>query len=358
MKKFIILAALIISVGLNTGCMKPYDTPEYVEVNTSETAFVIPLEGDTGGQAKFDSENYLEQKKVAAKRIQIPHRWNKTGRFSNSGEWIDTVRLIKVDRSPVTRQWSVTSENAKVGSRTASGAIWIESGDSIGFSMGFNCTAYIAEGDASKFLYWYKGDSLEKVMDTEIKARYQQAAAEVAAQFKIDILREKKQDIVEAIKKDVVPFFKERGITITTIGMFGGMTYEDEKIQEAINKTFIAQQEKVVAAAELAAQGDKNKKIEMEALAVAEKKRREAQGEADAKEMIAKAEASAVREVNKALSEANQNPLLISLRNVEVEKARVEKWNGQYPTYYLGGDLLKGANTIFQLPAPTPEVKK
>lgn len=38
-------------------CVKPYDTPEYAEIDTSETGFLIPLEGDSRSQAKFQSEH-------------------------------------------------------------------------------------------------------------------------------------------------------------------------------------------------------------------------------------------------------------------------------------------------------------
>src|SRR5438067_4196997 len=88
------------------GCIKDYDKPEYTEIDTSETGFLIPLEGDTAGQAKFASQQYLEEKKVAAKRVQITHRWNQTGRLPNDGSWIPTVRLVKVKRSPITREWT------------------------------------------------------------------------------------------------------------------------------------------------------------------------------------------------------------------------------------------------------------
>lgn len=56
----------------NTGCVRKYDVPEYVEVTPSQTAFVIPLESDPEKQAKFNSESYFETKKVAMKRIQVP----------------------------------------------------------------------------------------------------------------------------------------------------------------------------------------------------------------------------------------------------------------------------------------------
>ena len=35
--------------------IRPYDVPEFVEVDSSESAFLIPLEGDTTNQAAFQS---------------------------------------------------------------------------------------------------------------------------------------------------------------------------------------------------------------------------------------------------------------------------------------------------------------
>ena len=186
------LVVLALLPALLSGCMKAYDKPEYVEIDTSETGFLIPLEGDGTQQAKFQSEDYLKQRKVAAKRVQILHRWSQEGRISNNGRWIPTVRLVKVNRSPITREWMSTENAAGVGSRRPSQtdkAIWIESGDSVGFSMGFNCTAFISEEDAAKFLYWYPSGSLTEVMDREIRGRIQQVAAEVAAKYPLGEIR-------------------------------------------------------------------------------------------------------------------------------------------------------------------------
>src|SRR3954470_279173 len=128
------LASPLALALLASGCVKPYDTPEYIEIDTSETGFLIPLEGDSGSQAKFQSEDYLKQRKVAAKRVQVTHRWSQEGRLPNSGRWIPTVRLVKVNRSPVTREWATTQTSTAGGaSQRADKAIWIESGDSVGF---------------------------------------------------------------------------------------------------------------------------------------------------------------------------------------------------------------------------------
>src|SRR5688572_909992 len=221
-----ILVAAVLGAGVMpalfaAGCMKPYDTPEYVEVDTSETAFVVPLEDGAGAGVKFQSVDYLEKQKVAAKRIQITHRWNQEGRLESTGKWIPAVKVIKVDRAPVTREW--TAEKSS-GTASKDQAIWVESDDSVGFSMGFTATGYIREEDAAKFLYWYPSGSLSQVMDTEVRARVQAAVAAVAAGYPLDGLRSKKEEMVEAARKDVIPFFAERGITITTVSQFGGMT--------------------------------------------------------------------------------------------------------------------------------------
>jgi len=348
------LVVLVSLPALLSGCMKAYDKPEYVEIDTSETGFLIPLEGDGTQQAKFQSEDYLKQRKVAAKRVQILHRWSQEGRISNDGRWIPTVRLVKVNRSPITRDW-MSGNDAQGGNRRPSQsdkAIWIESADSVGFSMGFNCTAFISEEDAAKFLYWYPSGSLTEVMDREIRGRIQQVAAEVAAKYPLDALRSKKQEISDAVKKDVTNFFSGRGITVTTVGMFGGMTYENPAIQKAIDDTFIAQQLKVVSEAKFEAQKKENERIELEANATAEKARREAQGLADARTTAAKAEAEAIHVINAAAQEAQSNPLLLQLKSLEVERARVEKWDGRYPQWWMaGGSGGSSPNLLLQVPA-------
>ena len=341
-----------LTAPLFSGCVKPYDRPEYVEIDTSETGFLIPLEGNGSEQVKFQSEDYLKERKVAAKRVQITHRWSQEGRLPSDGRWIPTVRLVKVNRSPVTREWVTAQTTVSGGAiQRADKAIWIESGDSVGFSMGFTCTAFIPEEEASRFLYWYPSGSLTDVMDREVRARIQQAAAEVAAKYPLDSLRSRKQEIADAVKLAVTNFFAARGVTVTTVGMFGGMTYENPEIQKAIDGTFIAQQLKVVAEAKFEAQKKENERLELEAQGTAEKARREALGLADARKTAAAGEAEAIRVINSAAMEAQQNPLLLQLKSLEVEKARIEKWDGRYPQMWLGGT---GGNPNFLLQVPTP----
>src|SRR5215469_3642000 len=349
---FVLFCLALVFIG-TPGCVRSYDRPEYVEIDTSETGFLIPLEGDTAEQVRFQSEDYLNQHKVATKRVQIAHRWSQEGRWPTDGRWIPTVRLVKVNRSPVTREWVTTQTTSSSGAlQRADKAIWIESSDSVGFSMGFTCTAFIPEEDASRFLYWYPSGSLADVMDHEVRGRIQQAAAEVAAKYPLDGLRARKQEIADAVKRDVTNFFAQRGVTVTTVGMFGGMTYENPEIQKSIDQTFIAQQLKVVAEAKFEAQKKENDRLELEAQGLAEKARRDAQGQADARKTSAAGEAEAIRLINAAALEAQQNPLLLQLKALEVEKARIEKWDGRYPQMWLGasGTGMMSPNLLFQVP--------
>lgn len=355
-------AALVILIAASlSSCLKPVNVPQFEEIANNETAFVVPLEGDLKSQAKFQSEEQLEKQKVALKRVQVEKRWQTTGRYDYEGEWMPTMRVVKVDRSPVTREWKAPEDQhgKAIKSSAADKAIWVESADSVGFSMGFNCTAFIKEEDAAKFLYMYAGNSLSVVMDQEIRARVQQVAAEVAAIYPLDLLRAKKQEMIDKVKADIVPFFALRGITITTIGMFGGMTYENPKIQDSIDATFVAQQEKVNTAAQLEAQKSKNEIIIQESLARAQAAQNEAEGKAKAFAAEAKGKAEAIELETKALAAAQQNPAFLQLRTLDMTRSFLERWDGKYPSYYIGGPQnVSGLLSIPSLQGNVPSALK
>jgi hypothetical protein len=232
-KKKIIIPTILAGVLVTTtGCVKPYDTPEFVEIKPNQTAFVIPLEGKTSDQGKFESEDLLKKAQVATKRIEVPHKWVQTGRFNHQGEWKDTVRVLVVDRYPETREWS--GKSAFVG----------ESKDSIKFEQGISATAQIIEEDTAKFLYQYSGKDLKTVMDKEIRNKIGSVLLEKYGTMDIDKVRESKSKVIDHVRNVVEPYFKERGITLSNIGYIGDLKYLQADIQEAINKDFKAQQEK------------------------------------------------------------------------------------------------------------------
>ena len=348
LSKLVTLFTVVFALCVLGGCRRPYEVPEYKEVGPSETAFVIPLEGDVSNQAKFDSAEQVAKYKVAAKRIQITHRWNQTGRWDCEGAWIASVLVITIDRSPVTSQWTTSVNN---GTANKDEGIWAESRDSVGFSTGFSVSAMIQEDTAALFLYRYSGKQLQYIMDNEIRARVQMVFADFAAQYDMSELREKKQEILAAIRKDAIEFFEGRGITITTIGNFGGFTYENQKIQDSIDNVFIAQRLKEVAKAQLDAQTDVNKRLQMEGQGEAQKLAAVAQGRADAARTEAGGEATRIETVLKAIQAAASNPLYLQLRILEVQQAQIQKWDGKFPVYFMGTGATP--NMLLNLPAPS-----
>lgn len=311
-KKLItLLLVIVMACTLFTGCRKPYDTPEFVTIEASQTAFLIPLVGDSTTQSAFESEELLAEAKVATKEIQIPHRWVQTGRKHWMGDWKPSATLIIVERKPVSRSW----ESGDSTAASANKAIFGETADQIGIYVGMNCTAMIEEKDAAKFLYRYNNTPLETVIDTDIKKLVEDRFNIETAKYTSTELGAKKGEIMEAVKEYVVPYFKEYGITITVLGMKEGVSYENDEIQKAIDAKFASEQELVI-------QQNKN----------------------DAN--IAKAEAEAQAMIMLAEAEAKANELLSqSMTPALLEKMYYEKWNGELP--YIYGD---GATPIVNIP--------
>ena len=314
MKKFIVMAlTLIMLCTMFTGCVKPYDKPEFVTIEASQTAFLIPLVGDTTQQSAFESEDLLNEAKVATKEIQIPHRWVQTGRRHWRGEWRPSATLIIVERKPVSRSWESGNSTADSANR----AIFGGSSDNIGIYVGMNCTAMIEEKDAAKFLYRYNNTPLETIIDTDIKKMVEDRFNIETALVTSTDLGAKKGEIMEKVKAYVVDYFKNYGITITVLGLKEGISFENPEIQKALDAKFASEQELVI-------QQNKNE------AAIAK-------AEAEAKALIMLAEAQA--EANKKLAESLTDEILAQMY--------YEKWDGKLP-YLYGSD----SDTLIQVPTP------
>jgi SPFH domain / Band 7 family len=377
---FAIGTVLMMIAGIiGRSLIRPFDVPEYQEIDTSDSAFLIPLEGDLSKQQVFPSVDFLNEQKIAAKRVQIPHSWQQTGYFPGNGQFVAMVRLVKVDRKPVTREW--TRSHAS-GTSARDEAVSAESKDSINFTMGVTCTANIPEEMAATFLYTYPSKSLAEIMDSEIRARVQQVIAEEAAGYPFSELLGKKTEIMVAVRADVMPYFETRGIKIGTLGMLGGIQFENPEIQRAIDEGVKAQQQKIVAEAKREAQEVENQRLKIESQAQAENEAFKAESEAKLKRILAvaevesvaaksKAEASAKKEVAQLEAEAESikseaqvksrlriaeaeaeslkkqaearvyelekatkagaGEVLIKLRQMELEATRWKQWDGKIP---------------------------
>src|SRR5665213_831542 len=126
MKHIPTLAALAAITLTLTAC-KPVKVLDPVTIEPNETAWVIPLDAQTQeGQAKFNSIEFLEMKKIAAKRIMVDKVERRIGRMPWEIEWIPAVRVIKVDRSLITREWT---DNPNSGSTTVNQGIPVNTKD-------------------------------------------------------------------------------------------------------------------------------------------------------------------------------------------------------------------------------------
>ena len=243
MKKVTSLVSLIALVVMSftmTSCFrKPYQEEKYVEIQPNQTAYVFPLEsGNKEGQAKFNSEKYLDEKKVADKRIYIPTQWHQTGRYDNDGEWIPSIKIITVDRTPVTREWTGTGTGTNTNKREE---LEVESKESIGFRVGITATASIPEEWASKFLYNYNTRTLEQVMDNDVRGYVQNILTTEFGIRPLSQCQNDRKEIYENMRKQVTEHFATLGVKIMNIGAAGQFGYIDQTIQDAINAKFTSE---------------------------------------------------------------------------------------------------------------------
>lgn len=292
----------------------------YEEISPNETAFVIPLESDSDAQAKFESIEYLDKQRVAAKRIPIPIRTRTMGRMWFNYIWVPTVRVARVDRTPITRQWTGIDQTKSDAS------ISVESRDSIGFTVGMNITAFIDEVDTAKFLYYYRSKDLGVIVDSNIRGYVQMQLSERFADLDLRDIKLQKGDVIEDTREATITHFKEYGITITALGMSEGLEYDNEEIQTAINEAYVAQ---------MSIQRETEK---ARALVAEAKGRADAQEEENRKLILeASGQREAAEEFQKAIeAQTAKIELEIKMMNAEANKILAQKWTGNGPTTIFG----------------------
>jgi len=355
----IALLALMIIASLSlTGCYKRYQTEHSYVVLPYQTAYLVPKEGDAAKQGKLNSVEAYEACKVASKRIIIPTRWNKLGRGPGNGEWIETMELVVVNRTPVALHWTAQAET---GTSINNEAIWMESKDSIALSIPIAMTAYIQEIDASSYLFWYNRNQLFNVLNTEGRNKIMEVCAEFSNSLDLQDLTTRYEDINIRVREVVIDYFAQRGITITSLGIAGYAQYRDDdpknpkSIANSIDAVFAAQQTKAVELAK-ATVAEKHKAV-MEAMGQAEAiKAQEASrgpmiaeqkisdAEKTAAGMIGEAKGNAIISVNDVVKEASSSPTFLKIMALDVESQRIEQWNGDSPVVVSGPNDFTPAN--------------
>lgn len=261
MKKFlgcsIVVTTLLVS-NVSYAYYERSDYPEFIEIQPNQSAFAIPVVGNTKDtQTNFGSQSFLNANKVATKRFQVPHTLIRNPGWS-ADYYVPAVKLILVDRTPYMREW-VDSSNR--GTSSQAQGFHFQSKDGIDIGTGISIAAMIKEEDAAKYLYWFGtnntkfnpadpasnfasvayGKSLQEVCDTVVRGYVQAELSSAFMRYGFMDANAKAGEIMDAVRADVIKHFADKGITIDYIGYSGGLDY-DKKIQDSIDETFIASQ--------------------------------------------------------------------------------------------------------------------
>ena len=228
---------LAVSMLSFVGC-GAYQTEMAEEVDAHETAFMIKMEGDSGNQAKFESVEFLEQRKVAAKRIILPQRKRSTGRAWFSYEWIPTARVIKISRRPVQREWT---DDVESGTSSEFQKLHVESLDSVGFGVGATIMARVDEADAARFLYYFNGQQLETIIDGPVRGFALSLLSDAFGRMNLEQCKKSKTVVFSEARKQLVDKFRPMGITIDFFGSSEGLTYDNKSIQAAIDDQVVSE---------------------------------------------------------------------------------------------------------------------
>lgn len=170
----------------------------------------------------------------------------------------------------------------------------------------------------------FKGQSGTSVRDSFVKPNIISWTKEVIARYKVsDILGEKKAAVNGEITKYLSEKFNTYGITISNVSLINITV--DKNTQKAINAKITAQQNAETQAINNQTAIDKAEADKKVAVT-------QAQAEADKKKIAAEAEAEAIHIQAEAEAEANAK-ISKSLSDKLIENNKIEKWNGQLPTY-------------------------
>jgi len=245
-----------------------YDKTDYTEAYTilpNESAFWIPDAGaNKDGQAQFESEAYLNANKIPLKRFIVPHV-----KLSGSGGFYDFYvpagRLIIVDRTPYSREWVDATDR---GTSRKKEGFPCQTVEGLNVTVGISVGASVPEANAAKYLYRFgvlpiSGDRtnpsiifnsvyysrrLADVMDDVGRKKVQTlVCAEITART-FDKANADANQIIENVRKAATEYFNSVGISLDFIGWADTFTF-DKEVQDAVNRRYIAAQDKEIATA-------------------------------------------------------------------------------------------------------------
>jgi len=245
-----------------------YDKTDYTEAYTilpNESAFWIPDAGaNKDSQTQFDSEAYLNANKVPLKRFIVPHV-----KLQGSGGWYDFYvpagRLIIVDRTTYSREWVDSSDR---GTSRKKEGFPCQSVEGLNITVGISVGASVSEANAARdwgrfgvlpstgdrtnpaviFNSVYYSRRLAEVMDDVGRKKVQTLVCNEIASRTFDKANAEANQIMDTVSKKATEYFASVGITLDFIGWADTFEF-DKDVQQAVNRRYIATQDKEVATA-------------------------------------------------------------------------------------------------------------
>ena len=183
------------------------------------------------------------------------------------------------------------------------------------------------------FYVKYRVDDMERFTHGILRDVVRNSLNEVASTYVVeDIYGEKKAEFLRKVQSMIEQKMSSVGVSVQQFGFIGAPRVPS-----------------VIAAAITA---------KAQAIQQAERARNElATTQAEAAKKIAEAEGDAQSQINRAKGEAESNrirqssltPQLLELRRLEIQRAMIDKWNGQLPTVQSGQGT---GGLILQMPRP------
>ena len=240
------------------------DWAEVYQVLPNHSAFVIPSAGDNlGKQKQFESIDFLDEKKVPYKRIEIKHE-----KLKNSGAvanyYVPTAMMVLLDRTPYVVSWT----KGATGDSPTNQEMCVESQDSIEICFDTSIGANVTEEDAAKYLYWFGtepttetgdaakfpsilfGKSLPNVMNTRVFSRIHTAYFNEFSKYPFEETLAKKSEILKTVEKEMKDEYKKMGITIEYVGIASQFRF-DPALQKSMTDLVAADYNSKAAAKKL-----------------------------------------------------------------------------------------------------------
>lgn len=175
--------------------------------------------------------------------------------------------------------------------------------------------SYRIDPDKVPLIFQKYRRGIDEITDLYLRNMVRDSLVKNASNMKVEaVYGAGKTELIEKVQSDVIVQVKDLGIIIEKVYWIGELRLP-ENVMTAINAK--------IQATQMAEQ--RRNEVE-QAKAEAQKARETAQGEADARLTLAKAEAESIRIRGEALKE---NPGLVQL-------SAVDKWNGMLPVTMLG----------------------